>query len=463
MNFKPDEFKKDFGYELIGIPDVTFEEIVTDSREAGPRKAFAAIKGKKFDGHDFIEQAYRAGSRVFFIDSSRKNEIKKKYLNWLTNSCFLYLPEAKTEEGLLASAKKKAGSISGEIVGITGSAGKTTVKEMLAKILSPKFEVFKAKKSFNTSLGISVEILNARPNADFYIFEYGISRPGDMDELLEIIKPTKVIITNIGYGHIGLLGSRQAIFEEKIKLAEAETVREVYLNADDDFYEQSLSRLKKFSCRIYSAGKNEKADLRFEILNIDEAGYPQVRFFFKKEVFDFKLSVPGTHNVSNLALASLLALKIGLEKGEFLKAVAEIRLPKMRLEFLQKGRYLIINDAYNSNPASLKSAFELLFTIKREAHVTKVAIIGDMLELGDYSEELHEEAGRVARLLHLDYVIYLGAYAEAFKKGFGSSNFFVAKDQKEAARILQQIPAEEMVVLIKGSRAMQLERVLEYV
>ncbi|MCX7831640.1 MAG: UDP-N-acetylmuramoyl-tripeptide--D-alanyl-D-alanine ligase [Actinobacteria bacterium] len=461
--FKVSDFASEYGFKIFGLKELSFEKIVTDSREAGPKKAFAALKGRKNDGHDFIEEAYASGSRVFFVDSKRIEEIRKKYINWNTNASFLYIEGMDSQESLLSAAKNKAKGIQGEIIGITGSSGKTTVKEMLYCLLGLKFEVFKVRKSFNTPLGLSVEILNARPNADFYLFEYGIRKENDMDELLEIVKPTKAIITNIGFAHVGILGSREAIFKEKIKLAKAESVREVYLNSEDDFFEKSIRELKGYSCRIYTCGRNDSDDLRYQVLSVDEAGYPEVRFFFRKMTFDFKLPVPGLHNVSNLAIASLLALKNGLGKEEFLEAVAEVRLPKMRLEVLRKEGVIFINDAYNSNPASLRSALEFLFTLSKEADKKKIAVLGDMLELGDYSEEMHEEAGRQAKVLGVDAVIYIGDFFESFKKGFGEERIFRASNCKEAADILKGMLTEKTVVLIKASRALGLERVLEYV
>lgn len=457
------DFIESFEYRAIGLQELGFEEIVTDSREAGPKKAFAAIKGSRFDGHDFIEEAHKKGSRVFFIDYQNAPEVEKKYLNWLTNSCFLFMEGKKTEEALVEAAKTKARSLSGEIVGITGSSGKTTVKEMLEQLLSPKFEVFKARKSFNTPLGLSVEILNARLNADFYLFEFGARKSGDIDELLSILKPTKAILTNVGYAHLGIFGSRDEIYAEKIKLAKSESVREVYLNGDDDYFARAKNDLKQYCCRVFSAGKSPENDLVYEILSVDEVGYPDVKFYFRKEEFRFKLSVPGIHNVSNLALAGLLALKNGVERDDFLKAAAEIRLPKMRLELVQRGNFLFINDAYNSNPASLKSALEFLFTFRRDVEIPKVAIIGDMLELGEYADVMHEEAGKSARALGVDVVIYNGTYFESFKKGFGEENLYKAESAEEAAEILKELGLKEAVVLLKASRALQLERVLEHV
>lgn len=457
------DYVKEFGYAAIGTLDLSFEQIVMHSSEAGPRKAFAAIEGARNDGHDFIEEAYRAGTRVFFISSDRREEVETKYINWLTSACFLYMPGEKTDRALIESARMKARRLGGEIIGITGSSGKTTVKKMISQLLSPKFEVFKAKKSFNTPLGISVEILNAKPNADFYIFEYGARKKGDIEELVGIANPTISVITNIGYAHIGIFGSRDMIFEEKIKLAKAESVREVYLNSDDDYFEKAVKELKSYCCRIYSAGRSQSSDLVYEIKSVDELGYPLVGFRFRKRYFEFKLSIPGLHNVANFAIASLVALKNGLESDDFLKAAAEVRLPKMRLEILKRGNFIFINDAYNSNPASLKSALEFLFTFKRSSEVQKIAVLGDMLELGELSSIMHEEAGKTAKTLGIDNVIYYGEYFDDFKRGFGNENLYRAQDVEDAASILKKIGSKGAVVLLKASRALGLERVLEHV
>jgi UDP-N-acetylmuramoyl-tripeptide--D-alanyl-D-alanine ligase len=457
------DFARDFNFRLLGFEELSFEEIVTDSREVKPRKAFAALEGKRVDGHDFIEDAYHRGARVFFISFEKVAPIKLKYANWFTNAAFLYRDYVRTEEALIGAARQKSNTFSGEIIGITGSVGKTTVKEMVSFLLSPKYEVFKVRKSFNTPIGLAVEVLNARPNADYYVFEYGARKKNDIEELLDIVKPTKVIITNFGYAHLGIFGSRDEIFKEKIKLAKADTVREVYLNSEDDYYERAKAELKSYSCRVYSAGKSERDDLRYEIKAVDDWGYPTVRIYFRKQNFELKLPVPGLHNVGNFALASLVALKAGVEEEDYLKVAHELRLPRMRLEIVNHQEMTIINDSYNSNPASLKAALEFLFSFTPEAGTMKIAVLGDMLELGDQASKFHEEAGKLAKKLGIDAVIYLGGYAEDFLRGYGEEHFYAVKSHEEAAKVLKQIATGRVVLLLKGSRALELEKVLEYV
>jgi len=461
--FRVQDFAEEFGFNIVGLEELNFEEIVTDSREIKPRKAFAALEGSRVDGHDFIEDAYNRGARVFFVSANKIQQIKLNFVNWFTNAAFLYADNLSTRDALIAAARKRAASLNGEIIGITGSAGKTTVKEMVSTLLQPKYEVFKIKKSFNTPIGLAVEILNASPNADYYVFEYGARKQNDIEELLNIVKPTKAIITNIGFAHLGVFKSRDLIFEEKIKLAKADTVREVYLNSDDEYYEKARDELKGYSCRIYAAGRSEKSDLKYEIKAVDQWGYPVISITYRQKKYDLKLSVPGIHNVANFALAALVALKAGVEDEEFLKVAHELRLPKMRLEIINRKNITYINDSYNSNPASLKAALEFLFTFSSEADAAKIAVLGDMLELGDQAAFFHEEAGQLTKKLGIDAVIYLGEYADDFARGFGKENFYPVTRHEEAAKKLLEIASGRAVVLIKGSRALEMERVLDYV
>lgn len=461
--FKAEELINDYGFSYIGIEDIGYEEMVTDSRQAGLRKAFVCIKGSKVDGHDFIEDAYSQGTRVFIVDSDRIPAIRRAFKNRLTSSTLLYIPEHTAYEALIMAARRKASNLKGEIIGITGSSGKTTLKEMIAQFLSGKYTVFKARKNFNTPLGISIEIMNASPLADFYIFEYGARKKGDLDELLEIISPHRVFITNIGYAHIGILGSRDEIFNEKIKLAKAPTVTEVYLNSSDDYYLKAVEELKNYTAKIFTSGRRDEDDLRFEIISLDEVGYPQVLFKFKNLKFEFKVPVPGIHNVENLAMSILLALRLQVDVEEILKIAAELKLPEMRLNIISKKGFTFINDAYNSNPASLKAALEFLFVFTRNKEVKKVAVIGDMLELGEFSERMHKEAGELARKLGVDFIIYVGEFYESFREGFGSNNLKRADSPEDAARILETVAPPGSVILLKGSRAIGLERVLENV
>lgn len=464
MYQKPIDYKEKYGFEIIGSADISFEEIVIDSREAGFKKAFTAIKGSKVDGHEFIDEAYAKGSRVFFIDSKRVEVLREKYKDKLMGMSFLFVPGKDSVSALEEAASKKSNELSGEIIGITGSSGKTTVKEMIYSLLSTKYETFKTRKSYNTPIGLSVEILNAKTNSDYYIFEFGVNKEGDMDELLRIVSPTKAVITNIGFAHIGIFGSREAILREKIKLAQAETVSEVYFNSNTDYFDDLVSAMSDYNARIYTSGRRPSDDLTYEILSVDQLGYATVRFRYRSKEFKFKMSVPGVHNVENLALAFLVALKSSVEADELIKASAEIRLPKMRLEIVTKGKFTFINDAYNSNPTSLKAALEYLFIFARDSEKKKVAILGDMLELGEMSEYFHEQAGEQARMMGVDLVIYLGEFGESFLKGYlDKKRFYKAETHEEAVRILRDKVKDEAVVLLKASRALNLERVLEYV
>jgi UDP-N-acetylmuramoyl-tripeptide--D-alanyl-D-alanine ligase len=461
---KPAEYKEKYGFEVIGNPEISFEEIVLDSREAGFKKAFIAIKGSRADGHNFIDEAYGKGARVFFIDSARADEFKERYKNKLIGVSFLFIPGKDSVASIEQAAAKKADELSGEIIGITGSSGKTTVKDMIHSLLSTKYETFKTRKSYNTPVGLSVEILNAKPDTDFYIFEFGVNKKGDMDDLLKIVSPTKAVITNIGYAHIGSFGTREEILREKIKLAHAETVGEVYINSNTDYFDEIVSLMSDYNARIYSSGKRPDDDLIYEILGVDQLGYATVRFTYRLKKFEFKMSVPGVHNVENLALAFLIAVKSSVEPDELIKASAELRLPKMRLEIISKGGFTFINDAYNSNPSSLKAALEYLFIFARDSDKKKVAVLGDMLELGEMSEYFHEQAGEQARKMGVDLVIYIGEFGGSFLKGYADEGrFYIAETHEEAARILKDKVEGEAVVLLKASRALALERVLEYV
>lgn len=461
---KPAEYKSKYGFEVVGNEEIAFEEIVTDSREAGFRKAFVAIEGKRVDGHNFIDEAYRKGSRVFIVSSEKASSLVEKYKDWLSGAAFMYCSEKRSDEAVELAARKKFSEIKGEVVGITGSSGKTTVKEMISSLLSTKYETFKTRKSYNTPLGLSVEILNASPNADYYVFEYGVSKEGDMEELLRIALPTKAVITNIGYAHLGIFGSREKILKEKIKLAQSETVGEIYVNTNTDYLEEIFKLLSDYNARVYTAGKREEDDLFYKIVDVDQVGYANVQFRYRKKEFELKMSVPGIHNVENFALAVLVALKASVEVEDILKAAAELRLPKMRLEILRRGKFIFINDAYNSNPASLKAALEFLFVFSRDSERKKVAVLGDMLELGKKAGYYHEQAGEIAKKMGVEKVIYIGEYAEDFLRGYAQPESFIHVMTAEgAARALKKAVSEEAVVLLKASRALALERVLDYV
>jgi UDP-N-acetylmuramoyl-tripeptide--D-alanyl-D-alanine ligase len=442
------------GGQLIGKPDgdMSFSGISTDTRSLKKGDLFFALSGRRFDAHDFILEAAQKGAAGFVIANAQKipSECKK-------SAVFIVVEDALKAYGDLAKWYRQKFKI--PAIAITGSSGKTTVKELVSHTLSQNFHVLKNKGTENNFVGVPKTIFSIESSHQMLVLEMGTSGPGEIDRLSSIIKPCVGIVTQIGQAHLEGLGSREGIKQEKLKiLNHLERGGILILNGQDPMLEDVRSGVHK----VLRVGfeKNKGQDFWADQIWLHEQG---ASFYLNgKDLFETRLL--GRHNVFNCLLAITTALSFGVELGVVQKAIASFEPVPGRLCPKNIEGIYFLDDSYNSNPDSFLGALQMLKDLKIRER--KGVVCGDMLELGEAAQELHRQMGAAIAGLLFDFVIATGPFSkflieEAVKNGFDAQRIYQAKDSAEAGKLCRKIALAGDRVLVKGSRGMKMERVFE--
>jgi len=427
-------------------PSVT--SVVIDSRQAGPGAVFFALRGEHVDGHDFVADAFARGAAAAVLQ--RKPERVP------AGSVLIGVKDTVTALGDLARYYR--GLFSTTVVAITGSNGKTTTKEMVAHLMAPDGPVVKAPRSYNNFVGVPVTVFAIEATTELVVLELGTSAPGEVHRLATIAQPRIGVITNIGLTHLEGLGSLEGVAGAKAELldllGEAGTA---VLNWDDDWCRRIERRAPG---KVVTFGLTPEADVfATEVVQEDR----RIRFKLNG-VQDFVLPAVGIHNLSNALAAVAVCRRLGLAPADVAARFAGFRLPAMRFEEVVLDDVTIINDAYNANPMSMSAA--LTEFARREVEGRKFFVCGDMKELGPESSRFHREVGlRVASHV-LDGVFAVGEFADevaagAMDGGFPAEAVYTFADVEGLSQALAGELQPGDVVLLKGSRAMGLERVVD--
>lgn len=337
------------------------QDISIDTRTLKKGDLFIPIKGPNFDGHDYIDQAKNKGAKILDVKDGKK--------------------------ALQDLAKKHRDKFKIPIIGITGSCGKTTTKDMLASILSQKYPTLKNEENLNNEFGVPLTLLKLRKKHKAAVIEMAIQKPGDMDELVEIVRPTHAIVTNIGEAHIKYFKTKENIAKEKNK--------------------------------IYNFAEHKQLK--------------------PADIKGIKLPIPGKHNLYNAAAAAAMAKGLGCTKKQIKKGLESFKPSSKRMEIIKKNGITIINDTYNANPQSMKAAIETLSEFKGR----KIAVLGDMLELGRITKKAHKEIEKFAKSKKIDQVIRVHQ----------------KQNKKDVIKRIKKIIRPHDIILIKGSRSMKMEEI----
>jgi UDP-N-acetylmuramoyl-tripeptide--D-alanyl-D-alanine ligase len=410
---------------------------------------FVALRGENFEGHDFIEAGAKAGATGALVD-----------LNWAGNvpNNFALLRATDTLQAYQMLAANYRRSLTLKVLAITGSNGKTSTKDFAASVLARRFRVTKTEGNFNNHVGLPRTILEATSEDEVAVWEIGMNHPGEIAALSKIAAPDAAIITNIGVAHIEFMGSREAIAAEKGALAEAiETQGTVILNADDPFSEGIAARTR---AKVVSAGTTGGAVRAIEIRQSAEGS--EFTIVEGAHRCRAQLPVAGTHMVQNALLAVAAGRAFGLSIEECAAGLAAAPLTKARLQIKEIGGVQFLDDSYNANPDSMKAALRTL--VELDAEGKRIAVLGEMRELGAESERGHREIGETAATLGVDQLITIGDAAELIAEGAriaGLDKVSSARSTSEAAKLLSEMAEPGDLVLIKGSRASRTEEVIE--
>ncbi|RLJ01448.1 MAG: UDP-N-acetylmuramoyl-tripeptide--D-alanyl-D-alanine ligase [Candidatus Aenigmatarchaeota archaeon] len=441
------------GYIIRGDPETLFCSVSTDSRNIKGGELFFALKGERHDGHLFIDDARRKGAKGAVINESMKDVVK--------GDDFVVIAVKDTLKAL--------GDLSGwwrrrfdvKVIGITGSSGKTTTKEMLSKILSAEKNVLKSPGNYNNLIGLPLTLLNLRRFHEIAIVEMGMNRIGEIRRLTEIARPEIGIITNVGPAHLEGVGDIRGVLKAKTELIEE--ISEdgvVFINGDSELLSKEAERFGKNVIRF---GKGSQNDVRIIEYKEDVFYGSSFSFLWKGKRYSFQLSVPGFFNIMNAVAASAVAIYLGMSEDVIKRKLKEYREVEGRFQRIYlKEDVLLINDTYNANPLSLNEALSFLKQIRSGRQL--IIGLGDMLELGDYTEKAHREAGREVAKLKPDFFFAIGNFARYMIEGArdeGFKNVFLCSDHEEMAELIKKHLKKGSVVFLKASRRICLENVVK--
>ena len=437
---------------------IVVSDIVTDSRKIVEGSVFVALRGEKFDGHNFAAQAIKSGAVAAVVDEQFENEEN--------------LPIIRTKDTLKAFGAMAAyyrSQFQIPSIAITGSVGKTSTKEMVSSVLKRHYNTLKTDGNFNNEIGLPLTVLRMENDHEIAVFEMGMSNFGEISALSKIAAPETAILTNIGYSHIEFLKSQENILKAKLEIVDG-LMQDgtIILNGDDPYLAKAAENLP-FETLIYGI-ENENCDVR--AVNIKKyASGTEFDFLLGGEEYHVSISVPGIHHVYNALAAILTGIKYNIPVSEIIAGIKDFEPVGMRQQVENLKNCVVIKDCYNSSPTSMKSGLEVLHVtapVDDGHEFRRVAILGDMLELGDYSKEAHEEVGGLTCSYDLGCLIAIGENAEhvargAIEKGFNSSEIYVFYDTNTAKAHIQEILRKNDVILLKGSRGMHLEEIADFI
>jgi UDP-N-acetylmuramoyl-tripeptide--D-alanyl-D-alanine ligase len=424
--------------------------VSTDSRIVKAGDCFFAVTGEKFDGHDYLRDVFEKGAVCAVVE--RDIETKD-----FAGKCVLRVRDTIEAMGILAGWYRKA--VGFIVVAITGSAGKTTTKQIVAHVLGRSFNVHCSPKSFNNQIGVPLTLLGAEQDVEIVVAEIGSNRPGEISYLTQIAWPDIAVVTNVHPAHLEGFGDTQTVAREKLSIAEGLKPEGVLIVNGD-------SRLLMDTCRsrglkFLTFGKSADSDYR--VCNI-RSEVSASRFTI--DGVEIYLPLAGSGNIENALAAWAVCSRFGIEATDFARAVRALPAVSMRTELLQAGTLTILNDCYNANPASMKNALGILAGIDSTGRGRKVFICGEMAELGQQAEQLHTELGKLIAEAKVALVLAIGPMAkiaaEAAKASTGDDlQIKCFEDTPSACNKLHEFIQDYDIILVKGSRSASLEKAVE--
>ena len=435
-----------------GSGEMSIKGICTDSRHARTGDLFFAIRGERFDGHDFLNEvtAKRVGAVVVEPE---------KIPAALPECAVLVVDDARRALGRLAAAYRREFSL--PVIAVGGSNGKTTVKELIASVLRQQWTVLWSEASFNNDIGVPLTLLRLEKSHQAAVLEAGTNHPGELAPLVKMIQPKYGVITSIGREHLEFFGDVAGVADEEGWLAELlPPDGRLYVNGDSEWTEPVARRTRATVMRV---GFGDKNDWRAKGIRLDKNG-ATFRVEAPKHEFsgEYRVNLLGRHQVVNALLAVAVGEELGLDCSAVRAGLADCKPARMRMEFWEAGGVRVLNDAYNANADSTVAALETLCDLPLQGR--RVAVLGDMAELGGQSEAAHAEVGRRAAELGIGQLFAVGKMAPvmaAAARKAGLSRVIEYADVEAAKSAVKNFLKAGDVVLLKASRASRLERIAE--
>ncbi len=425
---------------------LTFEGISTDSRTVEPGQLFLALSGESFDGHDFVSDALARGATG--VVASREIHTEESTVIYPVDDTLLAL-------GRLARHRCRA--LKARLVGVTGSSGKTTTKNLLETILRGSFRVHATPRNLNNRIGLPLTILEAPADTQLLVLEMGTNEPGEIRALTEVAEPQVGVITTVSETHLEKLGSLEGVLEEKLDLFRGLEAGGVGVVGDEPEGLARAARSMVQKLRVAGWSGRADPDLQPQGAEITEKGC--FRFRWMGETV--RLGIPGRHSVQNALLALAVAETLGVSARDAARRMGRARPGGMRSEIRELGSLTLLLDCYNANPQSVRAALDLLETI--QVLGPRVAVLGSMLELGEETRLLHRRALEEALERPLDLILATGLFAEAarwVRRAKGGAELVAAPDLDGAREVLERRLGGTEVVLLKASRGVAMERLV---
>jgi len=435
-----------------GSGDALVQRVCTDSRQAQPNDLFFAIKGERFDGHDFLNEVVRKDIAAIVVE-------REKVPAQLPECGVLVVDDARAALGKLAAAYRRDFKL--PVVTVCGSNGKTTVKELMASVFRQKLATLWSEASFNNDIGVPLTLLRLEKSHQAAVLEAGTNHPGELAPLVKMIQPKYGVITNIGREHLEFFGDIAGVVREEGWLAELLPADGMlFVNGDSEWTEQIAKRTR---AKIIRVGLDKKNDWRAHSIRLGKNGVtfcveaPEAGFSG-----EYRIHLLGRHQVINALFAIAVSGELGLGRPAVRDGLAECKPPKMRLQFWEAGGIRVLDDAYNANADSMLAALETLCDLPLQGR--RVAVLGDMAELGAHSEAAHTEIGRRTAELGIGQLFAVGKMAGVTAKAAreaGLTRVIEFVDVEAAVKAVKDFLKAGDVVLLKASRASRLERIAE--
>lgn len=438
------------GKLIYGNENEICRDFCNDTRKLQEGDVYVAIKGEKYDGNMFVEDAIQKGAKVCIVDKLLKTQ--KEISKYMKKTIILVEDTIKALQEL---AKYKRNLYDIPVVAVTGSVGKTSTKDAIASVMKQKYNVLKTEGNLNNHIGLPLTILKLREH-DAMVVEMGMNSFGEISVLTNIAKPTMCIITNVTTAHIGILGSRENILKAKLEILEGMTKNgTVIINNDNDLlYKWKETESKGYN--IYTYGIENESNLMAKNIKIKENS-TIFETLVNNEKYEIEVPVPGNHFVYNSLCAMSVGINLGIDIEKIKRGIKKIELTKNRMDVLNgKNGTTIINGCYNASYDSVKAGIEYLAHYKGNK---KIAVLGDMLELGKYAKELHEKVGEEIVKNKIDMLVTVGKESKntckkAIELGMNEKNIISCNTRQEAIKKIKEIYEEQDVILIKASLSM---------
>ena len=445
-----DEIVKATKGKLLLNNNKEVEYISTSSKDIKENTLFIPIKGEKYDGHAFLEDAYNNGCRIFLID--KNHEFYKKDISLIeVNDTLLAL-------GSLARFYLDKFNV--DLIGVTGSVGKTSTRDIIYSVLNEKYKTLKNELNYNNEIGIPKTLFNLDYSYEKAVIEMGIDKKGDISYFKTIAPLKHAVISNIGLSHIANFKNQEGIFHAKMEIAkDFNKENTLIVNGDDNFLKTLKDKKFPYNLLTYGFDKdNTIYCVSYEIVN----GKINFKVNFKNKVYDYTIPSIAKHNIYNAMSAILIGNLYNLTYEEIKKGLESVSFTEGRLTIINKKDITIINDCYNASLDSIKSALNVLSTFKTR----KVAILGDVLETGSYEEEIHKNIGK-SIIGNTDILILVGdsikyTYDEVIKNNFNKDNIYVFNTYEDVIKNIDNIIKKGDTILLKASHGIKFSNVVEY-